>query len=490
MSEISFGARLSQLATEDPDRNAVSFAHTDGGLTTWSWKQLDARSNQAGRALAERGVAQGSLVALALPNSPEMLAAIFGTWKLGAVPVPARWDLPEWERDRLLEVVGADLSLATEDLDWLRDSEQLDASAFEYRTPPNTHGICSSGSTGTPKVILMDIPGVWMDVLGVPFPSSGGEEVDIPRPQKILVPTTLYHTNGFATLNSLMGGDELVIMERFNAGRALDLIQDLALTTFTATPTMLQRMSDALDDEPRDISSVRWVLQGAAVIPESLVRRWVDLIGAEGLYMAYGMTEGLGFTVIRGDQWLEHPGSVGQGFRGTEIRILDELGNEVPTGTVGEIHLRSPSGGLYKYLGGAKPLPKSSDGFSSAGDLGRLDDDGFLYISDRRSDMIVTGGANVYPAEVESALIEHPGVADVVVVGLSDEQWGRRVHAIVEPANHAEPPDDLIEFAKGRLAGYKVPKTVEFIDSIPRSAATKVNRGALVAEREGTPAET
>jgi bile acid-coenzyme A ligase len=400
------------------------------------------------------------------------------------VPVPARWDLPDWERDRLLAVVNADLSVSTDDLDWISASAELDADGFDFETPPNTHGICSSGSTGTPKVILMDVPGVWQDILGLPFPNSGGEVVDIPRPQKILVPTALYHTNGWSTLNTLLGGDELVIMERFNAGRALDLIQDLGITTFTATPTMLQRISDEHEVRPRDISSILWILQGAAVIPEALVRRWIDLIGAEGLYMAYGMTEGLGFAVIRGDEWLEHPGSVGQGFRGTEIRILDELGHEVPPGTVGEIHLRSPAGGLYKYLGGAKPLPKSSDGFASAGDLGSVDADGFLYIADRRSDMILTGGANVFPAEVESALIDHPLVADVVVIGLSDEEWGRRVHAIVEPADPDSPPDDLIAFAKGRLAAYKVPKTVEFVDAIPRSASTKVSRGALVAERE------
>jgi bile acid-coenzyme A ligase len=133
-------------------------------------------------------------------------------------------------------------------------------------------------------------------------------------------------------------------------------------------------------------------------------------------------------------------------------------------------------------------MPRTTDGFVTVGDLGWIDDDGFLYMADRRSDMIVTGGVNVFPAEVEAALSEHPAIADVVVIGLSDAEWGRRVHAIVQPAETAPDPDadDVIAFAKARLAPYKVPKTVEFVDLIPRSDAMKLSRSALVAEREGS----
>jgi bile acid-coenzyme A ligase len=267
----------------------------------------------------------------------------------------------------------------------------------------------------------------------------------------------------------------------------VDLIEKNRVTTFTSTPTMLQRIAALPDIGRRDLSSLNWVMQGAAVIPPNLVRTWIDLIGAQKLFMAYGMTEGLGLTSIRGDEWLTHPGSVGRGFRGTEVRILDEHGAPVPTGEVGEIYLRWPMTGLYHYLGDASLLPATEDGFATAGDLGWLDEDGFLYIADRRVDMIITGGANVFPAEVESALLDHPAIADVVVVGLKDEQWGRRVHAIVEPRDPHNPPSaaDVIAFAKERLAAYKVPKTVEFVDAVPRSAATKVSRGQLVAERGG-----
>jgi bile acid-coenzyme A ligase len=142
---------------------------------------------------------------------------------------------------------------------------------------------------------------------------------------------------------------------------------------------------------------------------------------------------------------------------------------------------------MFQYLGGAPLPPRTVDGFSTGGDLGWLEPEGYLHIVDRRVDMIITGGANVFPAEVESALIDHPAIADVVVIGLQDPEWGRRVHAVIEPVDHAAPPtvDDVRAYAKSRLAAYKVPKTVEFVDAIPRSEATKVSRAALVESRGG-----
>ena len=222
-------------------------------------------------------------------------------------------------------------------------------------------------------------------------------------------------------------------------------------------------------------------------MPPSLLRTWFELVGPEKVFMAYGMTEQLGLTALRGDEWITHEGSVGRGFRMTEIKVLDADGIEVPTGELGDIYLRSPMTGAYTYLGGSALLPVTDDGFGTAGDVGRVDEEGYLYLVDRRVDMIITGGANVYPAEVENALVDHPEIADVVVLGLADPEWGRRVHAVIEARDPAAPPTaaDVIGYAKSRLAAYKVPKTVEFVDAIPRSAATKVNRGAMVAEREG-----
>jgi bile acid-coenzyme A ligase len=298
----------------------------------------------------------------------------------------------------------------------------------------------------------------------------------------------MYHTNGFATLLTMLGGDRLVVLEKFDAKLVVDLIERHRVTTFTATPTMLQRIARVPGIDDRDLSSIVWILQGAAVIPPALVHRWFELLGPDKVFMAYGMTEQLGLTALRGDEWLQHPGSVGRGYRGTEIRILEPDGREVPTGEIGEIYLRSPTTGFYTYLGGAPLLPTTADGFGTAGDLGRVDGDGYLYIADRRVDMIITGGANVFPAEVESALAEHPGIADVVVIGLPDPEWGHRVHAIVQATDPANPPseEELRAHCRARLASYKVPKAFEVIAEMPRTTAGKVNRSRLVTER--TPA--
>jgi bile acid-coenzyme A ligase len=480
---VTFGERIAQLADDDPVSPVLRVVATDGRETVVTWPELHRRSNQIARALQERGTRTGSRVAVALRNSPEFVMTVFAAWKLGAVPVPVRWDLPDWERERVLEVIDG-VSVGVDDLAWLQATTDNDPSDLGRAVSPMTNGICSSGSTGSPKVILMDKPGIYDEMTGMPFAASWGP---VARPQIILVMAPMYHTNGFATLFSLLSGDQLVVLQKFDAALIVDLIEQHGITTFTATTLMLQRIADLPDIESRDLSSLIWFLQGAAVISPALVQRWIDLVGAEKVFQSYGMTEGIGLCAIRGDEWLEHPGSVGRGYRETEIKILDADGNELPPGEVGEIYMRSPSSGMFHYLGGAPLPPRTADGFSTGGDLGWLEPEGYLHIVDRRVDMIVTGGANVFPAEVETALIDHPDIADVVVVGLRDDEWGRRVHAIVEATDHAHPPsvDDVRAFAKERLAAYKVPKTVEFVDVIPRTEATKVSRAALVDARGG-----
>ena len=325
---------------------------------------------------------------------------------------------------------------------------------------------------------------MWTPQHGEPFMRQWAR---VSQPQVILVPGPMYHTNGFVTLNFLLGGDRLIVLERFSAETVLDSIERHRVTTFTATPTMLKRVAGVPDVAQRDLSTVEWILQGAAAMPPALLHKWFELLSPKKIVMAYGMTEGLGLTALRGDEWLQHPGSVGRGFRDTEIRILDDSGESLPTGELGHIYLRAPMIRAYRYIGGAPQLPCTEDGFHTAGDIGRLDEDGYLYVADRRSDLIVTGGANVFPAEVESALSEHSDIADVVVLGLPDAEWGHRVHAVIQPADPSAPPTEqqVIQYAKSRLAAYKVPKTVEFVDEIPRTAATKVNRAAMVQARVG-----
>ena len=476
-------AQLRLQASEHPDELVYWHIARDGGEPGFTWSWIERRSSQVARALADRGVRFADRIGIGLHNSPEFVLSVFATWKLGAVPVPVRWDLPDWELSRLLDVIEPRLYLSEDDAGWLRATETVDAPSTEIAVSPHLQGICSSGSTGTPKVILSGSPAVFTPSYVVPLAEMWSP---VPRPQTILVLAPMYHVNAFFAFGPLLAGDRVVVMEKFDTARALDVIERHRVSTFTATPTMLQRMAEAQDAAPRDLSSLVWITQGAAPMPPSLAHRWGAFIGYERLVMAYGMTEGLGITVVRGDEWLAHEGTVGRGWQDTEVRILGADGADCPTGVIGDIYLRTPRPG-YHYLGDAARLPCTDDGFVSGGDMGYLDEDGYLYLVDRRVDLIISGGANVFPAEVEAALIDHPEVVDVVVIGLKDPQWGRRVHAVIEVRDPTAPPtvEQVIAFAKGRLAPYKVPKTVEIVDEIPRSEATKVNRGRLVEARGG-----
>lgn len=482
---VPFGARLRALAAADPAGVGVITVALDATERALTWRQLDLGANQWARELAGSGAGHGSLVAIAIPNSADLVLAALGCWKIGAVPIPVRWDLPEWERSRLLAAIAPAAVI-----DEGNRGDFAAAAACQPNDPvpeavsPMVNGICSSGSTGLPKIILDTKPAVWTPQLSEPFFTQWAP---VQRPQVIMVPAPMYHTNGFNTLLYLLGGDRLVVLERFNAALALRTIEHHRVTHFTATPTMLARMAAVADVDARDLSSVVWILQGAAVMPPALLRRWFDLLSPQRVVMAYGMTENFGLTALRGDEWLEHPGSVGRGFGDTEIRILDSAGSPVVTGELGDIYLRAPMRSNYRYHGGAAPLPSTPDGFQSGGDIGYLDADGYLYVTDRRADLIVTGGANVYPAEVESALAEHDDIADVVVIGLRDPEWGRRVHAVIQPADPAGglTAHQVIAYAKSKLAPYKVPKTVEFVEAIPRSEATKVSRWAMIDARGG-----
>jgi bile acid-coenzyme A ligase len=481
---VSHAARLGELARRHPAERAYVHIGQDGREHEYAWAWLDDRSSQLAGAFADRGLSYGDRLGIGLRNSPEFMLSVFAAWKLGAVPVPVRWDLPDWELTRLRQVIEPTLYLSPDDLPWIDATADLEVPSLPPVTSPRMQGICSSGSTGTPKVILSNQPASFNPAFSTPLAEAW---VPIPRPQRILVLAPMYHVNAFATFNSLLMGDSLFVMEKFDAARAVDVIERHRITTFTATPTMLQRMADLPDVESRDLSSLVWITQGAAPMPPALVHRWAGLIGAERIFMAYGMTEGIGITAVRGDDWMPREGTVGKGIRGTEVRILDTQLRELPPGEIGDVFLRSLSYGGSRYLGDAPELKSTEDGFVTGGDLGYLDDEGFLYLVDRRVDLIISGGANVFPAEVEAALIDHPDVGDVVVIGLKDPNWGRRVHAIIEPRDASSTPtaDEIIAYAKSRLAAYKVPKTVEFVEAMPRSEATKVNRGRLVDDRGG-----
>ena len=482
---VPYGTQIRRTAEAHAGEVAIIFAAEDGSEREVTWDELDQRSTQLAHVLKDRGLSKGDVLAVCLRNSPEHLMACFASWKVGAVVVPMRWDLPEWERARVLATMKPDLLIDAEGAGIFEESRSASTEPLEEVVAPHGWGVCSSGSTGTPKVILIKNPGLFLPIGGV---SSVVEAYgELPVPQLVLIPAPLYHTNGFTALRNLMAGNRIVLLERFNAARILDLIERHRVTGFIGATPMLQRICQVPGIDERDLSSLDWVQQGASPLPVWLGRRWCELVGPEHFFLSYGASEMHGLVICRGDEWLEHPGTLGRGFNETEIRILDPTGNDLPPGEVGAIYMRTPTGPAAFYVGdNVSQMQRTDDGFVTVGDLGWLDADGFLFLADRRVDMIVTGAANVYPAEVEAALSEHPGIADVVVVGLRDPEWGRRVHAIVQPADGAPlDADEVIAFAKQRLAPYKVPKSVEFVTAGLRNDAMKLNRAALVAERDG-----
>jgi bile acid-coenzyme A ligase len=231
-----------------------------------------------------------------------------------------------------------------------------------------------------------------------------------------------------------------------------------------------------------DLSSLKTVLHMAAPCPPWLKRAWIDWLGGERIWEIYAGTEGGGATFIRGDEWLDRPGSVGRVAGGGQIKAVRKDGSVCTPGEVGELFLR-PAGGKPSHYVGAEDKV-AADGWFSIGDLGHLDADGYVYLADRRSDLIIRGGANIFPAEVEAALEEHPAVASAIVVGLPCDEMGRRVHAILEPAENATiDAAEVHAFVAARLVKYKLPESYEITDEPLRDEAGKARRSALAAAR-------
>jgi bile acid-coenzyme A ligase len=291
----------------------------------------------------------------------------------------------------------------------------------------------------------------------------------------------LTHTTGFTSAAvALIMGNHLVLMGRFDPHEFLRLITEHRPQLVTTVPTMMQRALPVYRADPSsyDLSSIRRFWHLAAPCPPAIKQAWIDLLGPERVWELYGGTEFQAMTFISGDQWLTHPGSVGVVVMG-EMKVLDDDGNPCPPGVVGEIYMRPPgSVPTYRYIG---TTAKSRDGWDSLGDLGHFDEDGFLYLSDRRVDMFTVGGRNVYPAEIENALSAHPDVLSCLVVGVPDEDLGQVPYALVQAASTLD-EQTVQAFLRDRIAGYKVPATVEFVDTPLRDDAGKARRSAVRAE--------
>lgn len=481
MPTLSNGRAVTWLAEREPERPAV--VH-EGRVV--SRAELERRANRTARAFAALGVGCGDLVTLALPNGAAFLEATVAAWKLGATPQPVSSRLPRPEREAIVAladpalVVGApegeDLGARpTLPVGWEPDPA-LDDGRLPDVTPPCVRAMTSGGSTGRPKVILDTTPGT-VD----PEVAENGMQVG----GTTLVAGPLYHAGPFITCwQCLLSGGTAVVMTRFDAEESLRLIERHRVDWVLFVPTMMQRIWKLPAEVRRryDLSSLRRVMCTGAASPAWLKRAWIGWLGPERIWEAYGGTERIAGTLISGTEWLAHPGSVGKPPPSRRIKALRPDGSVCAPGEVGELFMlpASGQGSTYRYVGDeARATP---DGWESVGDLGWFDEDGYLYLADRKTDMIVTGGANVYPAEIEAVIDAHPAVRSSAVIGLPDEDLGQRVHALVDAPGGVD-VEALRAHVAEHLVRNKVPRSFELVDHPLRDDAGKVRRGALRAAR-------
>ncbi len=420
-----------------------------------------------------------------MPNSIDWFVAYVAAWRLGATPQPISWRLPQREFDAIMELADPSAVIGVPEgsvegrvcVPYGFRAPTEDAGDLPDLVSPAWKAPTSGGSTGRPKLIVSGDPAE-LDADAPPPLLLGNDGC-------LVMPGPLYHNGpGVWSCQALLAGNHLALLPRFDAEGTLAALQAHQGTVLYMVPTMMKRIWRLPEDvrESYDLSTLRVVWHLAEPCPEWLKQVWIDWLGAERIYELYAGTEAQTATVITGAEWLAHRGSVGRAQPGT-VLITDDDGNELPAGEMGEVWLRSAERATptYRYVGAAART--RDGGWESLGDHGYLDADGYLYLGDRAADMILSGGANIYPAEVEAALQEHTGIHSCAVIGLPDEDKGNVVHAILE-ADPAEIDEaELKAFLAERLVVYKLPRTFEYVSEPLRDDAGKVRRTALRQER-------
>jgi long-chain acyl-CoA synthetase len=491
------------------------------GLVTYG--QLEARSRQVARLLARLGLRARDHVAIMLPNQSEYFEIAWGAQRAGTYWTPVNWHLTPAEAAYIVADCGATVLFASAetaavaerlpDVRVLVIGDTYEAAIAGLSAAPIDPGrrgpeiegstvFYSSGTTGRPKGIkrAAEFPpfgaGVPLDQVMQLVYGFGPDSV-------YLCPGPLYHAAplGFS-MGTQRNGGTVVLMDRFDPAGCLRAIEAHRVTHAQFVPTHFVRLL-RLPDEERgafDLGSLQRVIHAAAPCPPEVKRQMIDWLGPL-LWEYYAGSEGNGMTVIDTPGWLAHPGSVGRGIS-APVHIVDDDGRELAAGEDGLIYFE---GAAFEYHNDPAKTAGSRDqrGWSTLGDIGHLDDEGFLYLSDRRTDLIISGGVNLYPREIEEALIGHPAVADVAVIGLPDPDMGQSVLAIVQPRKAAagagarsvgeagdeavgspELAAELIEYCRSRLASFKCPRSVEFVAALPRTPTGKLLRRQLREERQ------
>ena len=496
---------LAQRAARTPHKVAALFPDTGEAL---SFGELDRRANQAAHGLIGLGLAPGQGIALLLENGPDFLILTYGAKRAGLMVTPLSIHLRPNEVAHVLRDSGAALLVASASLAALAGALDLGAVAHRYASggdlpdyaplaalldghpttwpdgerPIGREFLYSSGTTGLPKGIRRPL---------IPFADRHKPEFDMTwkafygfdESTVYLSPAPLYHAAPNRYVQRTMDhGGTAVILRKFDAERCLAMIEAHRITHSQWVPTMFVRML-ALPDATRtryDLSSHRCAIHAAAPCPVPVKRAMIQWWGPI-IREYYAGSEGIGTCFIDSETWLRKPGSVGRPAYGA-VHILDDDGRALPAGETGRIWFEGGPRFAYHNDPDKTAQAHNDRGWASLHDLGWLDADGFLFLSDRRADLILSGGVNVYPAEIEAVLLTHPRVSEAAVIGVRDEEFGERPRALVVPrggAGDGSLAQELLALCKRELAGPKVPRAVEFLDELPRSEAGKLLRRVL-----------
>jgi long-chain acyl-CoA synthetase len=476
-----------------------------------TYPELFGRALRASRGLSELGIAAGDRVALLLRNSLEFLEASIATVPIGASAVPINW---HWRGEEIAHVLldsGAKALVVHADLwdaiapsvpdevavivvpadgavsaelpagsvswpEWLRSSEP-------WAQPPEgapVSIIYTSGTTGRPKGVVRT-PAT--DAQREETQALLGRIFQLGAEERTVIPAPMYHTapNVYALASAIRGMD-MTIMTGFDAEEFLRIVAEHRVTVVQMVPTMFVRLL-ALPEDVRsryDLSSLRWVVHAAAPCPPDAKRAMIEWLGPI-VAEYYGSTETGPVVFCTSSEWLAHPGTVGRAIERAVVKVLDADGSELPAGESGEVYTWLDVWPDFTYAGdGERRRAVERAGLVSCGDIGYLDADGYLYLNDRRSDMVISGGVNIYPAEIEACLLSLPGVRDCAVFGVPDEEFGEALAAHVELDEGVSlTSEDVREHVRSRLAGYKTPRLVEFSDSLPREDTGKIFKRRL-----------
>jgi long-chain acyl-CoA synthetase len=505
------GTTLSLRAAVDPDHQAVRSAVGDR-----SYGELDANANRLARALRAAGLGAGDAVALICRNRPEFLETYYACLRTGIRLTPVNWHLTGEEIAYIVGDCDAKAIVAHADLgdrvttagagnDALRVKLAIggdlpgfaaygevlaahDDSAID--DPSLGRGMLyTSGTTGRPKGVDRD--------LGAALRAGGYTQSPIYLAILAAAATTpddvhlctgpLYHAAPLAFSMSLplLQGASVVLMDSWDAEEMLRLVDGHGVTHTHVVPTMFHRLL-SLPEEVQakcDMSSLRFVLHGAAPCPVEVKRRMIEWLGPV-VWEYYGATEGSA-TLVSSKEWLARPGTVGKSADDM-VRILDADGNELPRDAIGTVYIRSTELLRFRYYKDEEKTAGSFRGdYFTVGDHGYLDDDGWLFLTGRIAELIISGGVNIYPAEVDAVLLEHPAVADVGTIGVPNVEWGEEVKAVVEVHADVAASDalaaELTQWCRDRLAAYKCPRSIAFIDMLPRHDNGKLYRQKLRA---------